>query len=136
MRPMKGKLLRNSPIVRFMLHELEKAGCPFTEEHLQCVQCNSTRAGAFCAQHGVLLCQNQLVSKTHMEDAITDEFIHAFDHCTIKWTGRIVALSMHRDQGSESQWRLQIHTLAPEMAPRCLETTSGTSGAGTWTMFH
>ncbi|KAI8799221.1 peptidase M76 family-domain-containing protein [Cladochytrium replicatum] len=84
----KGKLLRNSPMVRFMMQELEKAGCPFTEEHLQCVPCNSTRAGAFSPQHGVFLCQNQLVSKTHMEDTITHELIHAFDHCTIKmdWT--------------------------------------------------
>ncbi|KAJ3186217.1 Mitochondrial inner membrane protease atp23 [Gaertneriomyces sp. JEL0708] len=80
----KKKLLQSSPMVKFMLENLEKAGCPFTEKHFRCTPCDVTRAGGFAPNFGVVLCQNSFLSKQHMEDTMTHELIHAYDQCTAK----------------------------------------------------
>ncbi|KAI8923405.1 peptidase M76 family-domain-containing protein [Entophlyctis helioformis] len=71
----------------FMLKELDKAGCTLQPDHFKCVPCDPTRAGGFAPTHGIVLCENQLTSKSHMEDTMAHELIHAFDHCTarVKW---------------------------------------------------
>ncbi|KAI8815743.1 peptidase M76 family-domain-containing protein [Fimicolochytrium jonesii] len=80
----KKKLLQSSPMVRFMLDNLKRQGCPFNEQHFRCTPCEITRAGGFAPDFGVVLCQNAFLSKKHMEDTMTHELIHAYDHCTAK----------------------------------------------------
>ncbi|TPX67712.1 hypothetical protein SpCBS45565_g03608 [Spizellomyces sp. 'palustris'] len=80
----KKKLLQSSPMVKFMMDNLEKAGCPFREDHFRCTPCEVTRAGGFAPEYGVILCQNSFLSKKHMEDTMTHELIHAYDQCTTK----------------------------------------------------
>ncbi|GES76820.1 mitochondrial inner membrane protease ATP23 [Rhizophagus clarus] len=52
-------LMRNSPIVTFMLKSLEEAGCKIDKRHLQCKPCDESRSGGFSPDHGILLCQNR-----------------------------------------------------------------------------
>lgn len=77
--------LNVGPIVKFMLESLEKSGCKFGPENLQCLSCTSDRAGGFALDAGVvLLCANKLNSRKHVQDTIVHELIHAFDHCTVE----------------------------------------------------
>ncbi|KAL7747274.1 Mitochondrial inner membrane protease atp23 [Sorochytrium milnesiophthora] len=80
----KTELMRHSPIVRFMLQHLEAAGCPFTRRNMICQPCDATRSGGFAPEYGVVLCENRFISKSHMEDTLTHELIHALDHCRAK----------------------------------------------------
>ncbi|KAJ3411975.1 Mitochondrial inner membrane protease atp23 [Chytridiales sp. JEL 0842] len=75
-------------MVRFMLENLERVGCPLDKRHFRCTPCDMTRAGGFAPKHGIILCQNRLKNKQHMEDVMTHELIHAYDHCTtnVKWS--------------------------------------------------
>ena len=83
----KQRLFSSSPIIIFMRQQLEKVGCKLDESHFLCSNCDLSRSGGFIPSHGILLCQNRLLSKQHLEDTITHELIHAFDHCTttIDW---------------------------------------------------
>jgi hypothetical protein len=72
------------PMVIFMRKHLELAGCPFPPTAIQCFPCPPDRAGGFHPEHGVLLCQDQFMSKKHMEETMAHEMIHAFDHCRFK----------------------------------------------------
>ncbi|KAJ3161169.1 Mitochondrial inner membrane protease atp23 [Geranomyces michiganensis] len=80
----KKKLLQSSPMIKFMMENLERSGCPFREDHFRCTPCEITRAGGFAPEYGVILCQNSFLSKQHMEDTMTHELVHAYDECTTK----------------------------------------------------
>ncbi|KAJ1990391.1 Mitochondrial inner membrane protease atp23 [Dimargaris cristalligena] len=77
----RDSLMRNSPIVRFMLDELEKNGCKFYRKHFVCMPCGADRSGGFNPHTGVQLCSDRFLSKSHMEDTIAHELIHAYDYC-------------------------------------------------------
>jgi len=76
----KSDLMRNSPVVTFMLKHLALVGANVTSEHLHCLPCDATRAGGFSPDAGILLCQDRFNSKGHMEDTLTHELIHMYDH--------------------------------------------------------
>jgi len=80
--------MTNSPIVVFMLKHLQLSGCPFPADSIQCHPCDGSRVGGFHPEFGVLLCQDQLLSKKLVEDTIAHELIHAFDHCkfNVDWS--------------------------------------------------
>ncbi|KAI8610293.1 metalloprotease ATP23 [Chytriomyces sp. MP71] len=87
----KTKLLSNSAMVKFMMSSLDKVGCPFDESLLVCMSCDANRAGGFSPEAGIVLCQNKFLNRQHMEDTITHELVHAFDHCTttVNWKSPI-----------------------------------------------
>ncbi len=70
-----------------MLKHLSLSSCTFTSSSIQCHPCPPTRSGGFSPEHGILLCQDRFFSKRHMEDTLTHELVHAFDHCKfdVKW---------------------------------------------------
>lgn len=72
------------PMVVFMMKHLELAGCPFPADAIQCHPCPEWSAGGFSPEFGVLLCQNRILSKKHVEDTLAHEMLHAFDHCRFK----------------------------------------------------
>jgi inner membrane protease ATP23 len=37
--------------------------------------------GGFRPDEGIVLCHNNLMSRTDMENMLTHELIHAYDHC-------------------------------------------------------
>ena len=80
----KADIIQSSPIVVFMLRHLELAGCAFPAESIQCYPCDDTRSGGFSADYGILVCQNQFYNKRHLEETLSHELIHAFDHCRFK----------------------------------------------------
>ncbi|ORX38526.1 metalloprotease ATP23 [Kockovaella imperatae] len=80
----KMDLMRKSPMITFMLKQLDLAGCSFSPSNIQCYACPPTTSGGFSSELGILLCQNQLFGKKHLEDTLAHEMIHAFDHCRFK----------------------------------------------------
>jgi inner membrane protease ATP23 len=110
----KQKLFQSSPVVQFMLEQLKKVGCEFNfDKHFLCAPCDLSRSGGFLPSHGVLLCQNRLMHKQHLQDTLIHELIHAFDHCTthVNWNNceqlacseiRAVSLS------GECQWLKEL----------------------------
>ncbi|RKP04153.1 hypothetical protein CXG81DRAFT_8670 [Caulochytrium protostelioides] len=84
----KARLLQSSPIVRFMRDELARAGCPFPPGLFRCQPCDAGApaaiAGGFVPTQGIVLCQETLVNRDHMEDTMAHELIHAFDQCTTR----------------------------------------------------
>ena len=52
------------------------------DRHLVCEPCGPTVAGRFDPeQTQVVLCENNIYSQGHMNDTLTHELVHAYDHC-------------------------------------------------------
>lgn len=77
-------LTRTGPMLVFMLKHLQLAGCPFPSESIQCHPCDTTHAGGFAPDFGILICQDRFYSKKHLEDTLAHELLHAYDHCRFK----------------------------------------------------
>ena len=77
----------------FMLERIEKeTGVKVVpSEHIVCIPCDRSmgRLGGFSPELGIiLLCQdNKLQSKKRMEDTLTHELVHFYDHCkfNVNW---------------------------------------------------
>ena len=55
-----------------MMENLERAGCPLDiEKHFKCIPCDDKRSGGFSTQEGILICENQIMSKQHLQDTMT-----------------------------------------------------------------
>ncbi|EDP41895.1 hypothetical protein MGL_3576 [Malassezia globosa CBS 7966] len=99
----KEDLLRTSPMVRFMVKHLtliqcnplsprEDSASQGTPPKLLIASCPPDIAGGFSpspperptAESGILLCANRIFSKAHLEDTISHEMIHWWDHCRFK----------------------------------------------------
>ncbi|GAA5962468.1 hypothetical protein JCM21900_006403 [Sporobolomyces salmonicolor] len=88
-------LARESPIIRFMLQHISllppapdssmpspissDSPTPHLPLPIVCKPCPPTMAGGYSSALGVLLCQNRFMSKSHMEDALAHELVHAWD---------------------------------------------------------
>ncbi|KAL2916948.1 Mitochondrial inner membrane protease atp23 [Polyrhizophydium stewartii] len=80
----KGKLLSSSAMVKFMMKELDKSGCPFVPEHFKCLPCGPSYSGGFAPEYGIVLCEDQIIDKSHLGDTMVHELVHAYDFCTVK----------------------------------------------------
>lgn len=101
----KDDLLRTSPMVRFMVKHLALIDCnPVTPREQTDVSqlqappkllistCPPDIAGGFSpsapgrptSEAGILLCANRIYSKSHLEDTLSHEMIHWWDHCRFK----------------------------------------------------
>ena len=72
---------RKASMVRFLLEALEEAGCPVIRSSFEVQRCNKAVLGGFRPDEGVVLCHNNLTNRTDMENMLTHELIHAYDHC-------------------------------------------------------
>lgn len=93
-----SKLLRTSPMVRFMVKQLAIVGCsPIddnggTEDHIMLAKCKERHAGGFLPSpagvpknfSALLLCHNAIIDKEHMEATMAHEMMHWYDHCRFK----------------------------------------------------
>ncbi|GAA5858261.1 hypothetical protein JCM1840_001119 [Sporobolomyces johnsonii] len=89
----RDELARESPIIRFMLQHISllppapdstmpsssESPTPHLPLPIVCKPCPPTMAGGYSSALGVLLCQNRFMSKSHMEDALAHELVHAWD---------------------------------------------------------
>lgn len=69
------------PSVVFMLKHLRLSGCAVPPENIMCAPCDITRSGGFHPAGAIVLCQNHPSSKRQMEDTLTHELVHMYDHC-------------------------------------------------------
>ena len=51
---------------------------------IYCSPCGSDRGGGFAPDLGVILCQDRLFSKKHVEDTLAHELVHEWDHRRFK----------------------------------------------------
>ena len=77
-------IAKKTPMVRFLLEALDKAGCPVNEDFFEVQYCSQAVLGGFRPDQGVVLCHNNLMSRTDMENMLTHELVHAYDHCRNK----------------------------------------------------
>lgn len=77
----KDWLLRYSPSVRFMQEQIGRIGGNINRTNIVCGKCDEMKSGGFHPELGILLCQNKIATRSHMEDTLTHELVHAYDHC-------------------------------------------------------
>ena len=77
-------IAKKTPMVRFLLEALDKAGCPVNRDFFEVQYCSQAVLGGFRPDQGVVLCHNNLMSRTDMENMLTHELVHAYDHCRNK----------------------------------------------------
>jgi inner membrane protease ATP23 len=70
------------PMIVFMFQQLEASGCAFKKDDIIITKCPDDRAGGFSPQSGIVLCSNSIINKTHLQDTLAHELVHAYDHCT------------------------------------------------------
>jgi hypothetical protein len=72
--------LLTGPIIRFMLENIRQANGKLDKTNIRCLPCGKIQSGGFDANYGILLCQNRLIDRSHMEDTLAHELVHAYDH--------------------------------------------------------
>ena len=92
------------PIVRFLsksVHDLSPptpTGYPTlhltphgSNPTIRCLPCSKYQSGGFSPSHGILICQNRLLSRKHTEDTLSHELIHMHDHLrfNVDWANDI-----------------------------------------------
>lgn len=80
----KQSLLKTSPIVVFMIEHLRRIGVDIQPNAIHCYPCTPQRGGGFSPNHGILLCSNRIFSYQQMEDTLTHELLHSWDHHRFK----------------------------------------------------
>ena len=103
---------------------------------IYCTPCGPARGGGFSPDVGVILCQDGMFSKKHVEDTLAHELVHEWDHRRFKvdWTDlRMVACSE-----ASLPPRLTIHEMSkltpyyalvePRFAQRRCRVTAGGAG--------
>lgn len=76
--------LKFSPVVIFMLQQLKKTGREVGARDIVCDVCDEWKGGGFHPELGVLLCQNRIIDKWHLEDTLAHELVHAYDDSKFK----------------------------------------------------
>ncbi|VVT49773.1 uncharacterized protein SAPINGB_P002436 [Magnusiomyces paraingens] len=77
----KAWMMAYSPSVRFMMEQIARVGGNISSQNIVCDACDEFKSGGFHPELGILLCQNRFYSKWHLEDTLTHELVHAYDHC-------------------------------------------------------
>ncbi|KAK9480581.1 Atp23p [Lipomyces japonicus] len=70
--------LAYSPTITFLRQELRKVGGDIDRNHIVCHPCEGMEGG-FNPSLGIMLCQNNLYTRSQVEDVISHELIHAYD---------------------------------------------------------
>ncbi|CAG62785.1 uncharacterized protein GVI51_M10571 [Nakaseomyces glabratus] len=94
-------MLKYSPTVRFMIQQISKLNgnasdgkvLNFDESKIICDECPDWKSGGFHPEIGILLCQNRLKDKWHLEDTLSHELVHYFDN--LKWQIDWLNLKQH-----------------------------------------
>lgn len=82
-------VLKYSPTVLFMVQQIAKLNnkntdaLKFDASKIICDVCPDWKSGGFHPELGILLCQNRIRDKWHLEDTLSHELVHYFDN--LKW---------------------------------------------------
>jgi len=63
-----------------MLENVAAVNGKLDKSNIRCLPCGAFQSGGFDANYGILLCQNRLIDRSHMEDTLAHELVHAYDH--------------------------------------------------------
>lgn len=79
-------MLQYSPTIRFMLDEIKKVDPHKTvgRHNIICDFCEEWKGGGFHPELGVLVCQNRVLDKYHLEDTVSHELVHVYDNAKFK----------------------------------------------------
>lgn len=85
---MRDWMLKYSPTVRFMSEQISKVGGNINASNIVCDKCDEMKSGGFHPKLGILLCQNKIYGKWHLEDTLAHEMVHAYDECrfNVDWS--------------------------------------------------
>lgn len=83
--------MRYSPTVTFLKKSIEELNGELDANNVKCVRCPMTyrngrwllAGGGFSADHGIMLCANQMKGRKDLEDTMAHEMVHAWDH--LRW---------------------------------------------------
>ncbi|KAF3915376.1 hypothetical protein AA313_de0206721 [Arthrobotrys entomopaga] len=70
--------------IRFMMDQVRQVNGDIKPSNITCAPCTKNQAGGFHPHFGILLCQNKFRGRSHIEDTIAHELVHAYDHMRFK----------------------------------------------------
>lgn len=72
-----------SPYAKLLLSAMKSSGCQvYKDRHFSCEDCEGNVSGGFDSTTSqIVLCQNNIRHQSQMNEVVTHELIHAFDHC-------------------------------------------------------
>jgi inner membrane protease ATP23 len=81
-----------SPMVIFMQKNIKDLNGDMNVDNVKCRRCPAKRledgtvvrqGGGFSPDHGILICANEMRNRKHLEDTLSHEMVHAWDH--LRW---------------------------------------------------
>jgi inner membrane protease ATP23 len=85
-------LFQYSPVVRFLSDRVADLNGRLDASNVICRRCPARltedgqvhrQGGGFSPRHGILLCANEMRNRSHLEDTLAHEMVHAYDH--LRW---------------------------------------------------
>ncbi|KAI1200112.1 peptidase M76 family-domain-containing protein [Nemania serpens] len=91
-------VLQHSPTVVFLRQKIAALNGNIDATNVVCARCPARltedgqvhrQSGGFSPDSGILICSNEISSRSHMEDTLAHEMVHAWDHLRWKmdWVG-------------------------------------------------
>lgn len=80
----RAHLLKRSPVIRFMREKVAQLNGSIDESNIRCCRCTHRAGGGFSPDAGIRICANEIINRKHMEDTLSHELIHAYDHLRFK----------------------------------------------------
>ena len=82
----RDQLFERSPVVTFLRQQINTLGPnnDINPTNVRCRRCTTKQQGGFDPNYGILLCANQLTSRSMVEDCMAHEMVHAYDHLRFK----------------------------------------------------
>ncbi|KAK4217343.1 mitochondrial inner membrane protease atp23 [Rhypophila decipiens] len=93
-------LFKHSPTIRFLQEKIYALNGDIDASNVVCRRCPARIddqgrvhrvGGGFSPDHGILICSNLMRDRSHLEDTLAHEMVHAWDHLRWKvdWVGRM-----------------------------------------------
>lgn len=72
------------PTVRYLTDNIRQLGGDLGSHNIHCRRCTQRKAGGFDPEFGIQICANEMRDQGHLEDTMTHEMVHAYDHLRFK----------------------------------------------------
>ncbi|KAK1266380.1 hypothetical protein QJS04_geneDACA016828 [Acorus gramineus] len=69
------------PMVKFLMENMEKAGCGVGRNFFKAVECDKEISGGYSPEEGILVCSNHMRLQDEVNQVVIHELIHAYDDC-------------------------------------------------------